>query len=157
LAKPTRGASSDIKECLRETVGRKVSFRKTVSESDVYGFAGITGDFAPNHVDEEFMRGTAYGKRIAHGALMVGFMSRASSMIVERCPEVCETHFPVSAGYDRVRFVGPVYIGDTITVTYTITGVEEAKLRTLASVHVGTPGIETVAVATHIMTWLPLA
>ncbi|NJM30456.1 MAG: dehydratase [Rhizobiales bacterium] len=149
--------SGDIKELLKRTIGRKVSFRKTVSESDVYGFAGITGDFAPNHIDEEFMKTTSYGRRIAHGALMVGFMSRASSMIVERCPEVCETHFPVSAGYDRVRFVGPVFIGDTITVSYAITDVEETKLRTLASVHVGTPGAETVAVATHIMTWLPLA
>ena len=66
-------------------VGLRASFRKTVSESDVYLFAGITGDFSPNHVDEEFMRGTQYGRRIAHGALLVGYMSRASTMIVEKC------------------------------------------------------------------------
>ena len=65
-------------------VGDQVRFSKTVSESDVYLFAGITGDLAPNHVDEEYMRGTPYGRRIAHGALLVGFMSTASTMMVER-------------------------------------------------------------------------
>jgi acyl dehydratase len=147
--------SIDIKDRLRATIGRKVSFRKTVSESDVYGFAGITGDFAPNHVDEEFMKTTPYGRRIAHGALLVGFMSRTSSIIAEQCVEVLETHFPVSAGYDRIRFVGPVFIGDTITVSYTITACDDERLRTSASVHIGTAGVETTAVATHIMTWLP--
>ena len=50
--------------------GTRVSVSKTVSESDVYLFAGITGDLSPNHVDEVFMRGTQYGRRIAHGALI---------------------------------------------------------------------------------------
>jgi len=54
-------------------VGDRVSFSKTVSEFDVYSFAGITGDFSTNHVDEEVMKHSAYGQRIAHGALMVGF------------------------------------------------------------------------------------
>ena len=48
-----------------DIIGLTATFRKTVSESDVYLFAGITGDFSPNHVDEEFMRGTQYGGRIA--------------------------------------------------------------------------------------------
>lgn len=49
-----------------------VSISKTVSESDVHLFAGITGDFPPTHVDEEAMRQTTFGRRIAHGALLVG-------------------------------------------------------------------------------------
>ena len=53
-------------------LGERFAFHKTVSESDVYLFAGITGDFSPNHVDEAFMRGTRYGRRIAHWALIVG-------------------------------------------------------------------------------------
>jgi len=56
---------------------------KTVSESDVYLFAGITGDLSPNHTDEAYMRKTRYGRRIAHGALAVGFMSNASTKILE--------------------------------------------------------------------------
>ena len=50
-------------------IGDSVSFSKTVGESDVYLFAGITGDLAPNHVDEEYMKRSSYGGRIAHGAL----------------------------------------------------------------------------------------
>ena len=97
---------------------------KTVSESDVYLFAGITGDFAPNHVDEEYMRGTPYGRRIAHGALLVGFMSTASTMMVERHGGLAQDETPVSLGYDRIRFIAPVFLGDTVTVTYTIAEVD---------------------------------
>ena len=61
-------------------VGDQVRFSKTVGDSDVYLFAGITGDLAPNHVDEEYMRGTAHGRRIAHGALLIGLTWTASTM-----------------------------------------------------------------------------
>ena len=102
-------------------VGTSLSFTKTVSESDVYLFAGITGDFSPNHVDAEYMRQGRYGERIAHGALLVGFMSAASARM-----RVGRT---VSLGYDRVRFVAPVRFGDTITTEYTISEIDLAKKR----------------------------
>ena len=70
-------------------VGETVSFSKTVGETDVYMFAGITGDFSGNHVNEEYMKQSRYGKRIAHGALMVGYMSTTSTMISR-----CERGFP---------------------------------------------------------------
>jgi 3-hydroxybutyryl-CoA dehydratase len=139
---------------LQAAVGQRVSFRKTVSESDVYLFAGITGDFAPNHVDEEFMRGTQYGRRIAHGALLVGYMSRASTMMAEKIAGEGAKVYPVSLGYDRVRFLKPVFIGDTITVTYVVDGSDEAKCRTTATVEVLNETGEVVAAATHIMKWL---
>jgi 3-hydroxybutyryl-CoA dehydratase len=63
-------------------VGDRATFRKTVGESDVYLFAGITGDLSPNHVDEVAMEGSPYGRRIAHGALIVGYMSAASTKIL---------------------------------------------------------------------------
>ncbi len=69
-------------------VGRSVSCSKTVGESDVYLFAGITGDLSPNHVDEAYMAKSPYGHRIAHGALLVGYMSRASTLICDHCPEL---------------------------------------------------------------------
>jgi acyl dehydratase len=102
-------------------VGTTLSFTKTVSEGDVYLFAGITGDFSPNHVDAEYMRQGRYGERIAHGALMVGFMSAASARM-----RVGRT---VSLGYDRVRFVAAVRFGDTITTQYTISEIDLAKKR----------------------------
>lgn len=51
-------------------VGKSVTFSKTVSESDVYLFAGITGDLSPNHVNKAYMEKSGYGRLIAHGALM---------------------------------------------------------------------------------------
>src|SRR5437899_11777874 len=80
------------------TVGKKVEVYKTVGETDIYLFAGITGDFARNHVDEEFMRRTRYGGRIAHGALLVGYMSRHSAAI---CSGLRGSI--VSSGCDRIR------------------------------------------------------
>ena len=139
---------------LSAAVGQRVSFSKTVSESDVYLFAGITGDFSPNHVDEQFMRGTQYGRRIAHGALLVGYMSRASTMIVEKCVGEGDGFYPVSLGYDRIRFLKPVFIGDTITVTYVISGYDAQRARTSAKVELANDRGETCAVAMHIMAWL---
>ena len=140
---------------LEAAIGQRVSVSKTVAESDVYLFAGITGDLAPNHVDEEFMRGTQYGRRIAHGALLVGYMSRASSAIVDKITGENSLLYPVSLGYDRVRFLKPVFIGDTVTVSYEVTGSEPEKARTLAAVEVTNQVGDVVAVATHIMKWLP--
>lgn len=53
-------------------LGRSVRFTKTAGESDVYLFAGVSGDLGPNHVDEEYMRKARCGRRIAHGVLLIG-------------------------------------------------------------------------------------
>jgi acyl dehydratase len=136
-------------------VGDTVRFAKTVSESDVYLFAGITGDFSGNHVNEEFMRTSAFGKRIAHGALMVGYMSTCSTMLIERSLEKGIDSTPVSLGYDRVRFVAPVFIGDTVTATYSVVEVDPERLRTRARIEVTNQRGETVAAAEHILKWQP--
>ena len=69
------------------SVGEQVRFSKTVGESDVYMFAGITGDLSGNHVNEQYMSKSSFGHRIAHGALLVGFMSTTSSLMIARCVE----------------------------------------------------------------------
>jgi 3-hydroxybutyryl-CoA dehydratase len=127
-------------------VGLGARFSKTVSESDVYLFAGITGDLDPNHVDEEFCRGTSLGHRVAHGALIVGYMSAASSRILEDFERPM-----VSAGYDRIRFLKPVYLGDTITVDYVITALDPKRERITAKVEVKNQRGELVCIADHIM------
>ena len=66
-------------------VGDSVTFAKTVGETDIYLFAGITGDFSVNHVNEQYMAQSKYGRRIAHGALMVGYMSTCSTKMIEQC------------------------------------------------------------------------
>jgi 3-hydroxybutyryl-CoA dehydratase len=138
---------------ISETLGLAVSFRKTVSESDVYLFAGITGDLSPNHVDEAFMKTTSFGGRIAHGALLVGYMSGCSTDIVEKCVSMRD-YQPVSLGYDRIRFLQAVRIGDTIQLTYKIASIDETRSRTVADITIHNQNNELCAVATHIMAWL---
>ena len=142
-AEGTPTARADIADV---PVGIRTVVSKTVSESDVYLFAGITGDLDPNHVDEEYCKGTTLGHRVAHGALVVGYMSAASTRILEDFPRPM-----VSMGYDRIRFIKPVFFGDTLTISYEITSVVIEKERTIGTIEVTNQAGETVAVATHIM------
>lgn len=137
------------------SVGNRATFRKTVSESDVYLFAGITGDFSPNHVDQTIMERTGYGGRIAHGALIVGYMSAASTKIVDNLDRTQVT--PVSLGYDRIRFINPVFLGDTIEVRYEVKAIEQDRSRATAHITVVNQRDETVAVAEHILKFVPSA
>ena len=127
-------------------VGLSTRVTKTVSESDVYLFAGITGDFDPNHVDEEYCRKTSLGHRVAHGALIVGYTSAASTRILQDFERPM-----VSVGYDRIRFLKPVYFGDTLTIDYVIESIERERERTIAKIEVKNQKDDLVAVLTHVM------
>ena len=135
-------------------VGDRVTFAKTVAETDVYLFAGITGDFSVNHVNEQYMAHSKYGRRIAHGALIVGYMSTCSTSMIDKCQGATRDETPVSLGYDRVRFLGPVFIGDTVTLTYTIAEVDPQKRQSLADISVVNQKGELVTVARHILRWV---
>jgi 3-hydroxybutyryl-CoA dehydratase len=134
-------------------IGDSVKFSKTVGESDVYMFAGLTGDLSPNHVDEEFMKHSIYGHRIAHGALVIGFMSTASTRMIEQSLQKGIDSTPVSLGYDGIRFLKPVFFNDTIVVTYTIDAIDLEKQRTTAKIEVTNQHGERVAVGQHILKW----
>ena len=87
-------------------VGDKANVEKTISETDVYLFAGITGDLNPAHVNEEAMKKTKFGGRIAHGILTAGFISAVLGM-----------HLPGPGTIylsQKLDFKGPVRIGDTL-------------------------------------------
>ena len=134
-------------------IGRKVTFTKTVSESDVYLYAGITGDFSPNHVNQTYMERSAWGRRMAHGMLLVGFVSTASTMaIADTREDTGET--PVAVGMDRLRFLKPVFIGDTVTVSYRIDGFDVTKRRTVAKAELTNQDGDLVAVADHLLQWV---
>ena len=96
-------------------IGLRESFTKTVTETDAYLFAGLTGDFYGLHVDEEFAKKTRFKTRIVHGALLVGFISTVMAKM--------NGHIPppggVSYRYD-VKFVAPIMFGDTITTALTV-------------------------------------
>lgn len=88
-------------------VGDQASFTKTISEADVYGYAGITGDFNPAHVNEIYAQNTMFKTRIAHGLLSGGLIST-----------VLGTHLPGPGTIylsQEFNFKRPVHIGDTIT------------------------------------------
>jgi len=127
-------------------VGDSVTFAKTVGESDVYLFAGVTGDFAPNHVDETYMARTSYGRRIAHGVLVLGYTSTASARMLAKVGADA-----VSYGYDRVRFTAPVFFGDTVTVHYEVERIEEAAGKVFSAVRVSNQDGVLCLVATHIL------
>ena len=135
-------------------VGDSVTFAKTVGESDIYMFAGITGDFSGNHVNDQYMSKSKYGRRIAHGALMVGFMSTASTLMIEQSVKADIDETPVSLGYDRIRFLGPVFIGDTVTVKYTISAIDPAKRESRSLIEVRNQKNELVTVGQHILRWV---
>ena len=136
-------------------IGSAVGFERVISENDINSFAELTGDFSPNHVDEAFMKNTVYGKRIAHGALLVGFMSNASSMIIEKYAADPNLGTPVSLGYDRIRFIKPVFINDTIKVKYEVVQFDELRARSNANIEITNQDEELVAVAIHILKWIP--
>jgi 3-hydroxybutyryl-CoA dehydratase len=134
-------------------VGDSASFTKTVGETDVYAFAGITGDFSPNHVNRAYMERSSFGRLQAHGALLVGFMSTASTLVIAKSREGAD-ETPVSLGYDRVRFLAPVYFGDTMTVAYTIASIDLERRRSQGDIRVTNQDGTLVAVATHILKWV---
>jgi 3-hydroxybutyryl-CoA dehydratase len=139
------GTTPDWKDLV--TLGSSIDYRRTIAESDVYLFAGITGDFHPNHVDEQYMAEGRFGRRVVHGAYLVGLMSGASTSYAQSRASVPES---VSLGYDRIRFVGPAFIGDTLTVRYTIDEIDEEKDRAIADVQVLNQDGNLLAVARHI-------
>ena len=134
-------------------IGREVTFTKMISESDVYLYAGITGDFSPNHVNQTYMERSAWGRRMAHGALLVGFVSTASTMAIADTRDGAE-ETPVAVGMDRVRFLEPVFIGDTVTVSYRIDRFDDIKRRTFAKAEVTNQDGTLVAVADHLLQWV---
>jgi acyl dehydratase len=90
-----------------ETQGR------TITEADVTNFAGVSGDFNHLHTDAELMGDSPVGQRVAHGTLVLAVTT--GLLWQSRSPEERE-HLVAFYGMDRLRFVEPVFIGDTIHV-----------------------------------------
>ena len=88
------------------------SFGRTITEADIVLHAGQTGDFFPHHMDAEWCATQDFKQRMAHGTLIFSVgIGMTASAINPRA---------MSYGYDRLRFLKPVFIGDTITVNATI-------------------------------------
>ena len=132
-------------------IGQQATFSKTISESDVYLFAGITGDLAAYHVNAEAMRTSEYGQRIVHGVLTLGFLSTVSTLFWEARGE---SGLGVSLGYDHVRFIRPVFIGDTVTARYTIASWDPDRQRMVAEGEITNQHEDVCLVARHLTKFL---
>jgi 3-hydroxybutyryl-CoA dehydratase len=88
-------------------VGDKASVSKTISEWDVYTFAGLTGDYNPVHINTEFAKDSMFGQRIAHGMLTASFIS---TILGTTLPGVNTIYLS-----QELKFKKPVFYGDTIT------------------------------------------
>ena len=140
MNKPTYFEDYQLGET-RTTTGR------TITEADIVIHAGHTGDYYPHHMDAEWVKTQPFGQRMAHGTLV---FSVAVGMTAGEINPVA-----FSYGYDRLRFIKPVFIGDTIRVTATIKDKKEDPKRPEHGVvyeqgEVVNQRDETVLVFTHI-------
>ena len=102
-------------------IGDKAQFAKTISESDIYLYAGLTGDFNPAHINTIYAEKTPFKTRIAHGMLLGGFIS---AVMANQLPGPGTIY--ISQG---LNFLAPVRIGDTITAEVEIVEISAEKKR----------------------------
>ncbi|MBI4833834.1 MAG: MaoC family dehydratase [Planctomycetes bacterium] len=122
-------------------IGDKASFSKTISEADIYTFAGVSGDFNPVHINEEFAKNSLFKTRIAHGFLVGSFIST-----------VLGTQLPgpntIYLAQD-LKFKAPVKIGETLTAECEVLEKNDEKkilkLKTTVRNQSGVPVIEGTA------------
>lgn len=102
-------------------VGDKASFSKTISETDVYLYAGITGDLNPAHIDEQHAKESLFQTRIAHGMLTAGLVSAVLGM---KLPGPGTIYLA-----QTLKFTAPVHFGDTLTATAEVAEILTEKKR----------------------------
>ena len=102
-----------------EVGAERLTGGRTITETDIVLHAGQTGDFYPHHMDAEWCKTQEFGQRVAHGTLI---FSVAVGMTAGAVNPVA-----FSYGYDRLRFIKPVFIGDTITARVTIADKRDHK------------------------------
>jgi 3-hydroxybutyryl-CoA dehydratase len=125
------------KTLLELKVGDRAEFTKTISESDVYLYAGITGDLNPAHIDEEYAKNTFFKTRIAHGMLLAGLIS---AVLGNKLPGPGTIHVS-----QHLEFVAPVCFGDTITASVEVTEIMMAKKRVrMKTTCINQDGVEVV-------------
>jgi acyl dehydratase len=130
-----------------ETGEERTTLGRTITETDIVLHAGQTGDFYPHHMDAEWCKTQEFGQRVAHGTLIF------SIGVGMTAGDVNPRAF--SYGYDRLRFIKPVFIGDTITCRVTISEKREHKRPEMGFVverlEVTNQCGETVLVCDHLL------
>ena len=99
--------------------GQRASFTKTFTEEDVRRFIEITGDRNPLHVDDAFAAQTQFGRRIIHGMLTASLFSTMVGMLLPGTGAIYRSQ--------TIRFLLPVYLGDTVTAHFLVRSVDRAR------------------------------
>ena len=100
-------------------IGDSFSTTREITDDVIRKFANVSGDFNPIHLDEEFAAKTRFGKRIAHGMLSGAFIS---AVLGNEFREISTIYLS-----QTMKFTAPVFLGDTVTTTATITNVRDDK------------------------------
>lgn len=106
-------------------VGQSTAFSKTITETDIYTFAGICGDFNPVHINKVQAKQSVFGKRVAHGMLVLSFLSTVLGMYLLGSGTIYTKQ--------ELKFLRPVFIGDTVTAQVEMIQLSDqgrAKLKT---------------------------
>jgi 3-hydroxybutyryl-CoA dehydratase len=90
---------------------------RTITETDIVNFAGVSGDFYPLHMDREYAKNTPFGEPIAHGMLVLS----VATGLMNLTPGIIAAFY----GMDKIRFVRPTFIGDTIKVRMKVSDKQE--------------------------------
>ena len=134
-------------------VGFTAYSSKTVSESDVYLFAGISGDMNRVHLNDQYMKTTDIGQRVAHGMLTFSIASAAETELLNaKFREMEDAGISyLSAGYEHVRFIKPVLFGDTLNTSYELISVDNETKKTVGHLTVVNQRGEVVLIGDHIL------
>ena len=100
-------------------VGDSASISKTITDEDIQAFADVSGDHNPLHLDDEYAATTRFGRRIAHGMLSASLIS---AVLGNELPGAGSVYLS-----QTLKFVKPVFPGDTVTARVTVTGVRDDK------------------------------
>ena len=100
-------------------IGDNFSTEREITDELIRKFAEVSGDYNPIHLDEEFAKSTRFGKRIAHGMLSGAFISAVLGNEFRERKMVYLSQ--------TMKFVAPVFIGDTVTASGTVTRIREDK------------------------------
>lgn len=96
---------------------------RTITDADVVGFAGLTGDYSELHTSDVYAQASQFGRRVAHGMLGLAY---AHGLMWARTGELRQTAIAF-LGIGDWRFRGPIFIGDTIAVEYVLSGLRDSR------------------------------
>jgi 3-hydroxybutyryl-CoA dehydratase len=124
------------------TVGQRATFSKTITEADIKAFAQLSGDRNPLHLDDAFARRSRFGRPVAHGVLVAGVISAVLGNVLPGPGAIYLSQ--------TLKFLRPVFPGDTVTATVEVTAYREDKgivtLQTTCTNQSGHPVVDGEAV-----------